>query len=303
LADKQNLAQQVKTGLEEWAGKEAHSSKLMRLVLDMLDIQAEVAAAIGALEIKLEKSEIDRRLSQGKALVLFEELELDWTLLLSTFHRLAILQSEQPGIMEPVPPGLARIDEGTLRGWVKDWLEGEAFSPKSGIGEVSPLLLANLVQQAMQPFLTAYAQAFKGKFYQDDWRRGYCPICGSEPNFAYLEQDAGARWLVCSSCSFEWRHQRMECPYCGNREHTSLLLYTSDDGAHRLHLCGKCRRYLKAVDLRKLPGEHLMPLLALTTLNMDKRAEDLGYFPYSQMQAVSAPNEDILPQDQTESAG
>ena len=33
---------------------------------------------------------------------------------------------------------------------------------------------------------------------QEKWRRRYCPVCGGNPDIAYLDTERGSRWLVCS---------------------------------------------------------------------------------------------------------
>lgn len=159
---------------------------------------------------------------------------------------------------------------------IRMWYAGvpvpEEFLPRAG-GPVRQLVL----QAVVQPYLAARAAQLKDLVNQDYWRRGYCPVCGGAPDFAYLEKDVGARWLVCSRCDFEWAFPRLQCPFCQNGEQRQLSFYTGPGGRYRLHVCHVCRNYLKTIDLRQGDGPMLVPLERLYTLDMDRQARDMGY--------------------------
>ncbi|MFC2002485.1 formate dehydrogenase accessory protein FdhE [Chloroflexota bacterium] len=127
--------------------------------------------------------------------------------------------------------------------------------------------------------LVSHAKALYGSVNQERWRRGYCPICGSSPDFAYLDKEYGARWLLCSRCDTGWLFQRLECPYCGTQDQNALAYYTDDEGLYRLYICEQCHQYLKAVDLRQAKSEVLLPLERLFTLALDAQAQEAGYSP------------------------
>lgn len=118
-------------------------------------------------------------------------------------------------------------------------------------------------------------------FDQESWRRGYCPICGSKPDFAYLKGN-GSRWLRCSHCDTEWLFQRLECPYCGNQDQYTLGFYfvEGDDSlACRVYVCEKCRHYIGAVDAREVDSKLLRTLERGTIRQLQKEVEALGYTP------------------------
>lgn len=112
---------------------------------------------------------------------------------------------------------------------------------------------------------------------QERWRRNYCPICGGHPDFAFLEKELGARWLLCSRCDTEWLFQRLQCPYCGNQTQKDLAYFTDDEGLYRLYVCEQCHKYIKAIDLRVAKSDILLPLERLFTLDMDRQAQEKGY--------------------------
>ncbi|HBE42258.1 MAG TPA: hypothetical protein DDW27_13820, partial [Bacteroidales bacterium] len=81
--------------------------------------------------------------------------------------------------------------------------------------EFNKWLLLFLAESSVNPLLEAYAEKLKGYADQKSWFRSYCPVCGSEPVMGELrnvEGVEGAKFLVCSSCGFQWRYKRLGCP-------------------------------------------------------------------------------------------
>lgn len=274
----ENLSRRVLEGLEEWASP-AHSSRFMDFYLGLLAIQVEAEESLPPPRIELTKDERDKRLLVGEPLLALGDLELDCEKVSQTFHSIALALGQHPEVMGEVPAPLTQPGFKLPREWVEAWLESGELPAEAGGSQFDPRLLATLFQQTMRPFLIGYARALKGSFDQDKWRRCYCPVCGGKPEFAYLEKEAGARWLLCSNCSAEWLFQRLECPFCGNSDRRSLSYLTSDDGLYRLYLCERCQGYLKAIDLRKASRDYLLPLEALTTIALDRQAQETGYHP------------------------
>lgn len=108
---------------------------------------------------------------------------------------------------------------------------------------------------------------------------GQCLVCGSPPALAELRRDDGKRILHCSLCGARREFTRLACPYCGNRDRDGLtFLRVSDADPRWVEICDKCRRYIKTVDMRKLPDDYeLIPLVEETaTLHLDLLAEKEG---------------------------
>jgi FdhE protein len=277
LTNKVNLSKQIQKGLEEWAGQPAHSSRFLDFYNQLLEIQAEAEGKFIPPDFTLSNTEISQRLYDGKPLINFAEFIFDRPLANLTFRRIVTLFNSHPEIMGVASPALTNADLELPDMWIKQWLENEEWS--KGIIEegIDPLLLTTLLNQTLKPFLIGYSQLLKDKFEQERWRRSYCPVCGGKPEFAYLEKNVGARYLLCSRCTTEWLYQRMECPYCHNNDHEKLSYLVSDNGLYRLYLCDTCQSYLKCIDARKGDKNQLMPLEVLTTLAMDRQAQEKGY--------------------------
>ena len=88
--------------------------------------------------------------------------------------------------------------------------------------------LTFLIQMSIQPSIRANVEPLNGKMKSQNWLRGYCPICGSQPQLAEIKAE-GRRYLLCSFCEFEWLGLRVQCPYCGNSNHAQLhYLYAEE---------------------------------------------------------------------------
>lgn len=140
-------------------------------------------------------------------------------------------------------------------------------------------LLLFLAKNSINPVLEAYANQLKGYVDQERWWRGYCPICGSKPIIGELRKKEGERFLLCSSCGFEWRFQRMVCPFCGNvepKKHRYFYMEKETRG-YRVDVCEKCKTYIKTIDTRELDEEVILPIEDLGTLHLDILAQKEGY--------------------------
>jgi transcription elongation factor Elf1 len=104
-----------------------------------------------------------------------------------------------------------------------------------------------------------------------------CPVCGSWPHFARLEQEQGRRFLACPVCESQWPFPRFTCPFC-NREAKEHLYFTAEAfPAHRVELCAECHMYLKTVVEKESDGPLHLLLEDLVTTPLDEAASREGY--------------------------
>ena len=281
-----NLSEQIRKGLVEWASP-AHSTRFLSFYFSLLQIQAGVEAVFNVPEILFDSSELKGKLVRGQHALDPETISLDRQDLNRTFQSIAGLFALYPEVMGEVPTALTNGDFEIPEEWLDAWFRKEPLPTRGEFLSTDSKLVETLLGQALRPFLIGYSRALAGKFRQEFWRRPYCPICGSKPDFAYLERENGARWLVCGTCSNEWQYQRMQCPFCDTTEAKQLSFLSNDEGLYRLYLCQHCKAYLKAIDLRKTTKEILPSLEALTTLALDRQAMDSGYHQGSQIKKQS----------------
>jgi FdhE protein len=258
----------------DMAGFCAFHQKLLRL---QSAAKAEIQAT---LELADERA-LKARSRRGLLLISFDQLPIE----AERFARLAtdlaaVLVEQDPDLV-----GQPLTDEATA--WLalaqKRFEEGQATATEpsgdDGADEVEPEpVLADLAADlALQPYLQWAADQVLPHIEQEWWKRRYCPVCGGPPDFSVLEEAAGARHLICSRCNCEWHFRRLGCTFCDNSDYSKLVYYPSDDEVYRLYVCQACRRYLKAIDLRKVQRQVLPEVERIASVAMDVAAQQEGY--------------------------
>lgn len=260
--------------LEEQEKREGTLPPLLDFYRKLLQIQFEVEEKLSHhLNLTLSDKAAKQRLECGTPLVSFDELALEESLLDDTFVRVRAVFCSYPELFGDLTE---KPEVGHLTcEMAKTWFEGGKLP--STVSQRNERLFADMVQAAMRPFLTSHAGALRHMVDQERWRRGYCPVCGGNPDFAFLDKEMGSRWLACYRCDTEWVFQRLKCPFCGTEDQNALAYFTDDQGIYRLYVCEKCRRYVKAIDLRQAKSGVFLPLERLNTLDIDRQAQEEGY--------------------------
>jgi formate dehydrogenase maturation protein FdhE len=217
-------------------------------------------------------------LQQGKPLLNLDEIEIDSGKLTELAMQIAFAIAEQRRErvreLADIHAWLHRRRD-RMRSLAIAYLRGNGI-PDSNSG-IDGGLLTFVIHSALRPFLRAYADTL-GRFVDAGaWYRGYCPICGGEPDMAALEKSGGRRSLLCSRCDAEWSYRRLGCPFCSNDDPKDLAFFPSDDKVYRLAVCERCHRYIKTVDLRETPTKRPLAAERVLTAGMDVAAESTGY--------------------------
>ena len=107
-----------------------------------------------------------------------------------------------------------------------------------------------------------------------------CPGCGAPPLVSLIKdapEAQGARFLVCGSCTREWRWDRARCPGCGASGARAGVRHTAESVPHMVvSECGECRRYLKEVD-RRVDGRAEPVVDDIATPELDLWAGERGF--------------------------
>ena len=272
--------------IKELEKEEGKLPLLLEFYQQLLQIQSVARKRTGTLIPTISNASIKTRMSKGQPLVNFDEFALDWPLLRETFVNIITVFARYPQLFGDIPDSLKKQGAGRLltKKAVKAWFSGKQLPP-SLLEGVNENLMQTIIQATLQPFLASHALALIDSVEQENWRRGYCPICGGSPDLAYLEKEVGARWLLCSRCDSEWVFQRLECPYCQTREQSSFSYFSDEEDFYRLYVCEQCQCYLKVIDLRKAESEVLLPLERLYTMDLDLQARKRGYHPHQKTAA------------------
>jgi FdhE protein len=143
---------------------------------------------------------------------------------------------------------------------------------------LDPAALAAIAPLAAVPLLHACRRTCQDRL-PPAWDRGYCPLCGGWPVIAEARGLERERRLDCGRCGTDWRVEWLRCPYCGNRDHTSLgsLVPGSSPDRQRVETCRRCRGYVKTLaTLTALSPADLM-LEDLATVHLDVAAIEHDY--------------------------
>ena len=143
---------------------------------------------------------------------------------------------------------------------------------------LNPKVLEFLAETAIKPSLHALRSSISEKqLEKTGWDYGYCPLCGSQANMAYLDK-AGKRFLHCQLCGEEWQYSRLNCPFCQNEDHKTLGYFQAEqEEGFRVDFCRKCQRYIKTIDKRIFETAGLMELEYLATIHLDLLASEHGF--------------------------
>ena len=145
---------------------------------------------------------------------------------------------------------------------------------------VSPQTLTFALGQLAKPVIEKLSYDLRPLVENLSWTKGYCPICGTMPELAFLQEEGGQRWLRCASCSHEWRFTRLVCPFCESDSHESFETYYVEGREHEsVEVCLKCKRYVPTIDFRNRPKPIAREVAAMALLHLDLIAQKKDFLP------------------------
>ena len=248
------------------------------------DMQIELLGAQRRMQarVPLPSATFDRRKPDNhecRPVLQFKDIPIDW----SDF-RLMIRQTadilRRFETLEPRTTTASRRWRGTARS-KRSWRPGtkprwRRTRRKTDARTHERELLDQVLLLAMRPFLARCAEALLPRLELSDWHQPCCPLCGGEPEFAFINP-AAERLLICGRCTGQWRYDPITCPYCENSDRTRITSFTSRDGRYRIYACDECHRYLKAFDGRDGSRPALLAVDSIATLPLDAAAIQRGY--------------------------
>jgi FdhE protein len=156
---------------------------------------------------------------------------------------------------------------------------------------VSRQVMEFAAREILKPCMERLAQNLAPMMQDMPWSKGYCPICGSNPDLAFLRpkdpepsefliSKSGQLWMHCSLCAHKWRFLRSKCPHCGDVEPENLSYFSSPDRKdERVYTCKKCNHYFHCVDTTDRKSFPDLNLEALALIHLDYLAQEKGYKP------------------------
>lgn len=235
---------------------------------ELLDGERRLQRRLGTLWLDMPAELLAERLAAGEPLMRWDQLAIDWPecrlrwrQVVDVLRRHDVLDAHDAARLLD----LAR--DASLPDLASRWYSRQA--PGDDI-----VGLADVAGLTLRPFLARAAEVLQRRVSTDTWARGTCPMCGGDPVFAVLPP-GGGRQLVCGRCLARWAFDPRKCPHCladdGQRVFSAL------DGMYQVAACNHCRRYLKALDVRRAGRPLLLALDVVTTLPIDQAIGAQGY--------------------------
>jgi FdhE protein len=252
--------------------------------LELLELERRVQGRVSLPMLDLSESTVTRHNVEARPLLKFEDIPLDLTDL-----RLMVRQTAD------VLRRFGALDENDYRDvqalgrdmklltvvatWYRSAAEQRvAGVGRSGAGTATSIgeAIAQVLGQAMRPFLSRCAEVLQQHPALALWAQSYCALCGGEPDFAVITP-AAERHLICGRCALRWKFEPLTCPFCQNSDRTRITSFATPDGQYRVYACDVCRRYLKAYDARRASRPVLPVVDTIATLPLDAAAMQRGY--------------------------
>lgn len=145
--------------------------------------------------------------------------------------------------------------------------------------ELEAKLFATVLRLTLLPVLARISDGLAPLRRGIPWEHGHCPTCGSWPllgEFRGLEQ---ACFLRCGWCASEWEFSRLQCPFCGTRDHRLLgyLHVEGEETRYRAAVCEACRSHVRMVSTLAALDEPRLLVADLATLHLDLIAAERGF--------------------------
>jgi FdhE protein len=253
------------------------------LQIALIDAVRRVQGRVATPAVSLSGDQIAARLAGGQPLLEFDRLPVEWTEARLLFRQVTDILRRHDAADDV---GAAKLHEvgrsAALSELARRWFE--KGQTNSGID-----MLEEVLTWSLRPFLCRAAEVLQQRAAFGSggdaakqppafgaWKRGVCPVCGGEPDFACIMM-SGERLLICGRCHTRWPTEQFACPFCGEAEKERITSFATPDGTYRVTACQSCKRYLKTLDGRRA-GRGAMPNVDLiATLPLDAVVMQRGF--------------------------
>jgi FdhE protein len=277
---KEIFLEKLRDRIEQLKKKRHAYGEILDFYQKVKEAQDRIKASLKIDPIHLKKEWKDLLAKEGFSLIQKEDFPLDTESSVKFFQTLCQIGKEaNPHLADQVRKIEGAIDKKRidLKKFLKKGLRQQRIEQVADELGLDKKVFLFLVQGSIRPSVEAAREQLRSELDPETWLKGYCPVCGSLPLLSLLKEEVGKRYLICSYCGYQWRIDRMFCPFCSNKEQESLhYLFAEGEEAYRIDLCEKCHQYIKTIDYRKL--EESDPVLDdLATFHLDILASQKSY--------------------------
>jgi FdhE protein len=272
--------EKLKERIQQIKKKRPGYGEILDFYQKVKEAQNKVKASLKINPIKLKKEWKELLAKEGFSLIQKEDFPLDIETSAKLFQTLCQIGKDANLHMAEEVRKIKEIIDNKridLKKLLKKGLKEQRIEQVAGEFGLDKKVFSFLIQNSIRSSIEAGVERLRSDLDPETWLKGYCPMCGSLPSLSLLKEEVGKRYLFCSYCGYQWRIDRLYCPFCNNKEQESLhYLYAEGEEAYRIDLCDKCHQYIKTIDYRNL--EESDPVLEdLATLHLDILASQKGY--------------------------
>jgi FdhE protein len=272
--------EKLKKRIQQLKKKRAGYKEILDFYQKVKEEQEKVKPSLDIKPILLKKEWKDLLSREGFSLIERKDFPIDLKTTIKLFSSLCHIGKEANPHMAEEAKKIEEILNQKRIDLEELLIEGVSESKIEDITNELRLdkkIFSFFIQESIRPSIEAGVARLSNELETENWLKGFCPICGSLPYLSLLKEEVGKRFLFCSSCGYQWRIERLACPFCENKEQESLqYFYAEGEESYRIDLCDKCHQYIKTIDLRKI--EVIDPILEdLATLHLDILSSQKGY--------------------------
>jgi len=272
--------EKLKERIQQLKKKRPGYGKILDFYLKVKEAQDKSKAFLKIEPIKLRKEWKELLAKEGFSLIPKEDYPLDIEASVKLFQTLCQIGKEaNPHMAEQVGKIKEALDNKKidLKNLLKKGVNEQKIEKVSDEFGLDTKVFLFLIQSSAKPSIEAGMEQLRNELDPETWLKGYCPMCGSLPFLSLLKEEEGKRYLLCSYCGYQWRIDRLICPFCNNKEQEFLQYFCGEgEEVYRIDLCDKCHQYIKTIDYRTL--EESDPVLEdLATLHLDILAIQKGH--------------------------
>jgi FdhE protein len=275
--------QRMKTRLEQLRKDRSELKEILDFYAKVLTAQQESQQEIAIPDPNLPEETVKLKIEEGFPLLDRDDFQVDVDGFRRLFQNLCQLSLAENPVLAAAGKTLLeavdseRLDFAQLVTAVVQ-KETETIEGLANDLEVPSPVLQALAKLSLQPSLLAIAAVVAQQTAIDNWQYGYCPICGGLPAIAALVGEEGKREALCSFCGHFWQLPRVLCPFCNTDKQEDLrYFYGEGEELYQVHVCEKCRSYLKVVDTRKGGDARGLAMDDVASGHLDLLAEEEGY--------------------------
>lgn len=259
---------------------------LSRRTPEMADMVAFYRAAILALweaqqhaaPFTCDTAVAQQKWEMGRPLLVGEDLPLDGIATADLFLRLCRIAEKAGLAAYPIRRAVEKKQLHLMEIWGAVALGNLHLIEQTAVHlRLTPGLLRVLAENSLKPTLRAAAAAYGHTPLR--WPYGRCPMCGASPTLSEIQGKEGERRLRCGLCGAGWHFPRLQCAFCGGRDHRALgyIAIEGEEEKYRLQTCDRCHHYLKVVVTFDPIPVDLLIVEELLTLHLDHIAQERNF--------------------------